>query len=75
VPPAEGPKDIVRVTTAGAETNGNNPDKGNKDEYYNFKISLRPAALRAGIRFMPSFGGSPFILKGRPKARIYLMMD
>jgi hypothetical protein len=28
-------KDIVKVTS---ESFGNNPDKGNKDEYYNFKI-------------------------------------
>jgi hypothetical protein len=32
---SEGPKDIVKVTN---ETDGNNPDKGNKAEYYNFKI-------------------------------------
>jgi hypothetical protein len=31
----EGAKDIVKVTS---ETFGNNPDKGNKDEYYNFQI-------------------------------------
>jgi len=31
----EGAKDVVRVIS---ETDGNNPDKGNKFEYYNFKI-------------------------------------